>query len=378
MRWRSVHGALLCTVFVACTGTELPPAEEPPKTLAAGVKDVPQIAVEPEPEPEPEPVPEAAPEVRAKARPVLAPAEPVVRVKLKRTLKHRGDVFRVEFSPSGSLVASASNDGSIKTWKVSSGKLVRSLRGHSDGVTGVAWSPDEATLASASFDGSVRAWNAGTGKQLWKRDFGSRMRAVSFRPQGEVLVAAGDGVPVTVLSAADGQTRFVLAGSGQSVSWEVKYDPSGEHILAMGGGRLRVWSAEDGSPRWGDEGGARGNAVWAADFSADGLFVVAPVDGDGGSRVAIWESATGTKVASVSPADAWLIPSAAWSSRGFFAAGEATGRVSLWDPQQSKPVAEAKGLRSNVIDLSFSPDGLMLAGSGYDNVVKLWAITVAP
>jgi WD40 repeat protein len=72
----------------------------------------------------------------------------------------------VAFSPDGRLLASGSDDQTVKLWDVETGQEVRTLRGHNGGVWSVAFSPDGRLLASGSGDGTVKLWDVATGQEV--------------------------------------------------------------------------------------------------------------------------------------------------------------------------------------------------------------------
>jgi WD40 repeat protein len=64
----------------------------------------------------------------------------------------------VAFSPDGRLVATGSDDHTVRVWDARTGRELRRYTGHTDTVTGVAFSPDGRQVLSGSDDKTVRLW----------------------------------------------------------------------------------------------------------------------------------------------------------------------------------------------------------------------------
>jgi WD40 repeat protein len=73
---------------------------------------------------------------------------------------HTDSLECVAFSPDGLRIATASDDRTVKIWDAETGQEVLTLRDHTAAVTCVAFSPDGHRLVSGSIDHTARIWDA--------------------------------------------------------------------------------------------------------------------------------------------------------------------------------------------------------------------------
>jgi WD40 repeat protein len=83
--------------------------------------------------------------------------------KLQRSLEGHTDWVRsVAFSFDGLRILSGSDDCIIHVWDAVSGVLLHILEGHTQGVRSVAFSSDGSRIVSGSTDGTMRIWDSYT------------------------------------------------------------------------------------------------------------------------------------------------------------------------------------------------------------------------
>src|SRR5207248_9749850 len=86
--------------------------------------------------------------------------------RLVRTLKgHTGSVCSVAYSPDGRLLAAASWDSTATLWDSATGQLLRTLL-NPIVLNSLAFSPDGRRLATGDEDGAVKLWDPATGREI--------------------------------------------------------------------------------------------------------------------------------------------------------------------------------------------------------------------
>lgn len=78
---------------------------------------------------------------------------------LKTLSGHRRGIWDIQFSPADQLIASASGDNTLKVWSLSTGQSVATLQGHQAALVKLNWLNLGLQIATASVDGVVKIWN---------------------------------------------------------------------------------------------------------------------------------------------------------------------------------------------------------------------------
>jgi len=160
---------------------------------------------------------------------------------------HSDTVLGVRFSPDGQILATSAADRTVKLLDVATGKLIRTLEGHTNYVLALAWQDDGIGLATAGADQSVKVWDSSNGTQ--------RRTIVGFPKEVTSITYAGTTSQL-ITACADGQVRIYKADDGALVRAmnsndsclhpiSTTLDP--KTILSGGqNGQLQVWLFENG------------------------------------------------------------------------------------------------------------------------------------
>jgi WD40 repeat protein len=268
----------------------------------------------------------------------------------RNAVGHQDAVNDLRFSPDGSRIITASDDGTVRTWHGAQRQLEHVLR-HDYIVRGVAVSPDGKRIASSSNDNTVRLWDSTTGRELCRFEGHGRMggvRPVAFSSDGQRLHTWGD----------DDMKLRVWDETGKTVhQWDV---PPAELREQQVPPELASLPSTDSRRRlflFGASGFSR------AQFSPEGdLFVLVLRLG-----VYLFDVDTGKQIA-VLPAQGILRSAAVAPSANGLAVAEdrrsmSPTVVSLYWLTSEKRVWETKLQDNGPAIVRFSPDGRLIAAA---------------
>lgn len=153
---------------------------------------------------------------------------------------HQGEVNCVKWDPTGSLLASCSDDITAKIWSMKQEKFVHDLKDHAKEIYTIRWSPTgpgtsnpnhQLLLASASFDSTVKLWDVELGKLLHSLN-GHRepVYSVAFSPNGEYLASGSLDKSMHIWSLKE--NKIVKTYTGNGGIFEVCWNKEGDKIAA--------------------------------------------------------------------------------------------------------------------------------------------------
>ena len=142
----------------------------------------------------------------------------------------------------------------MQVWDTTTGKERFTHNGHTAQVGFVAWSPDGTKLASASQDGTDQVWTSDIGTVLKLHQAFGKSWGISWSPDGTRIASTiadysgqASSPIVDVWDPTTGATKLTYRAHTANV-WTAEWSPDGHQIAsASGDGTVRVWNATTGA-----------------------------------------------------------------------------------------------------------------------------------
>ena len=285
---------------------------------------------------------------------------------------HKDVVHSVLFSPDGTLLASGSDDETVKLWDVETHTNVTTLW-HRD-ILSVAFSPDGKTLASGDNSSSgptVKLWDVETKQNIatLERQIGT-VTSVAFSPDGKTLASGLYGHSVKLWDVETKQNIATLVGD----SWDstsVVFSPDSTLLASASGNKIKLWDVATHTNIATLEED-RHVDITSVVFSPDGTLLAS---GNDRRTVKLWDVDTKQNIATLE-GHADDVNSVAFSPDGtLLASGSDDDTVKLWDVETKENITTFEGYTGNVSSIAFSPNGMLLASGTGNGTVELWDIS---
>lgn len=264
-------------------------------------------------------------------------------------------------------------------WDYRKGGIVREFVGERAAIAWAAFTPDGKQLLTSDDNGGrgpfyqigarLRLWDVGRGKERasFPRDL-TFDAPVAVSPDGRVGAVGLPGA-LELFDLSDWHRIKVLESDPKTRIAHPLFAPDGAHVIAWGGGPVRVWRWKDAQLvcTFPDE------YVASAAVSPDSRLVVT-----GGSRLVISELGTGRSVRILEQDDGNATTAVAFSPDGTLVlSAKIDGTIRLWNVKTGAVVRKLVGKGRNYIPVHavvFLGDGKLAASGDDDGLIRIWDV----
>ncbi|XP_015273529.1 PREDICTED: telomerase protein component 1-like [Gekko japonicus] len=173
-------------------------------------------------------------------------------------------------------------DGRLELWSVREGCRLMGMEAHKAQITDCCTNPDLRLLATVSLDGYIKLWESARGHMICERDCSHPLNCAAFHPVGQLVAAGGWNRTVIILDVNDMSVVSELKGHDASICC-ISFSSAG-NVLAAGSlaGTVCLWSWREAVALCTFT--AHSGCVATAQFLPGGKLITAGED----SKVQLW------------------------------------------------------------------------------------------
>jgi WD40 repeat protein len=285
------------------------------------------------------------------------------------------EVHAIALSQNGQWLVSGHGDvthidNTVKVWRMSDGKLIHNLLGHSDSIYGVALTADAETIISGSLDGTLQWWQLTTGLMLPQLlEHPSPINAIALTADDRKLITGGSDALVRIWQPQDNLLIHQFQGHLQNIDCLATHQSSQLIVSGSSDYTIRLWHLQEGRLLrilLGHSSRVSGVAI-----TPDGTKVVSASHD---RTIKIWEAATGnllnTLVGHSKPIDCLAISP---DGRSIVSGGD-DGTINIWNLSDGQLIRSINSHDRAILSLAISADGRTIATGGYGEI-QIWQIS---
>ncbi|KAF9808857.1 hypothetical protein IEO21_07722 [Rhodonia placenta] len=264
---------------------------------------------------------------------------------------HRGQVLRVAFHPTFNLIASASEDATVKIWDWETGEFERTLKGHTRAVNDVDFDSKGNLLVTCSSDLFIKIWDVQNDWRNTKTFPGHEhtVSSVRFMPGDQQIVSASRDRTIRIFDVAS--THLVRTIMGHS-DWVRCIEPSDD-------GRLIASCSNDQTARISDPLTGETKMEFRGHEHTIEVVAFAPI------------------VAYTAIRELGGLPDKDRTKRSgtYLATGSRDKTIKIWDTQSGQMIRSLAGHDNWVRALVFHPTGKFLLSASDDYTIRVWELS---
>ncbi len=252
---------------------------------------------------------------------------------------HYSGVSAVCYSPDGRFIVTGSRDKTVKLWRRSDGREIRSYQGSSSNISGVDINRQSEAVLAVSDEGTLLVWDLASGVILRNMKPGDdRFTCASFSPDGSKVITGSRRSHISLWDISTGNRLMEFRAVPQSLTGARSFEyPEAKSVQ----------------------------------FSYDGKYVIAGV---ADYTAIMWDAESGQEIRKFkktrTTCTSCIIEAVITSDNGYIISGYSDS-LKVFDSQTGRLVREMYGQGGTPENLSLSADGRYLGASEY-GIAEVW------
>ncbi|KAI8993125.1 dynein regulator [Pilobolus umbonatus] len=304
---------------------------------------------------------------------------------------HRNPITRVAFHPIYQILASASEDTTIKIWDYESGEYERTLKGHTKAVHDITFDAKGNHLISCSADLTIKIWDTNNDYKCIRTLYGHdhSVSSVCVIPNADIIVSSSRDKTIKLWEMASGYCVKTFSGH---LEWVRSIQPSEDGKLLVSSSNdqtARVWDVQKGETKMEMRGHdhvvecaiflpvlsypfvwewLEANVKSNRDQAIPGQYIVT---GSRDKTIKLWD-ASGQLLSTLIGHDNWVRGLVVHPSGKYLVSASDDKTMKIWDLRNGRCVKTIEAHSHFVTSISYCTTTPLVATGSVDQTLKIW------
>lgn len=305
---------------------------------------------------------------------------------------HRNPITRVAFHPVYQVLASASEDTTIKIWDYESGEYERTLKGHTKAVQDITFDAKGNHLISCSADLTIKVWDTNNDYKCIRTLYGHdhSVSSVAVIPNTDIIVSASRDKTIKLWEMASGYCVKTLVGH---LEWVRSVSPSedGKLLASCSNDQTaRIWDVQKGETKMDFRGHDHvvecaiflpvvsypfiwewfeANVKSNKDQAVPGQYLLT---GSRDKTIKLWDTGSGQLLSTLVGHDNWVRGLVVHPSGKYLVSASDDKTMKIWDLKTGRCVKTIEAHSHFVTCLSYCNTTPLVATGSVDQSLKIW------